>query len=70
MLWCVVSEKFRCNLMHYNNIWKFAAALTNYHITLHPLRNFEDGVDMEDEYEYEEEEEIKEQEINEEEEEA
>ena len=38
VLWGICAGTFRQNVRLYEPIWGFCAALTNYHITLHPLR--------------------------------
>ena len=48
-LWAKMSQKFETKkepnfLNNYENYWTFCPALTNYHISKHPLRKFENGV--------------------------
>ena len=37
-LWAICAGTFRQNHKLYECTWGFCAALTNYHITIHPLR--------------------------------
>ena len=37
-LWKIMATKYRLKLSSYGHVWCFCASLTNYHISLHPLR--------------------------------
>ena len=50
-LWAKMSQSFHSkkepNFQNvYDHYWEFCAALTNYHISRHPLRDIESGVDF------------------------
>jgi hypothetical protein len=38
-LWCICADKFRWSEELYDDIFHVCASLTNYHITMHPLRD-------------------------------
>ena len=42
-LWGVISSKYRWSEEGYDDIFRLCVALTNYHISFHPLRDEEDA---------------------------